>query len=191
MGKIRAIAKTERNDCPYVLLWEASKIALKRAREHSDRVNCMSVLIFSAFCLEGYLNYIGSMNPIDWEEVQWKKPKPKLKSICDRLEYSLDLGRRPFQTFSEIMDYRNMMVHAKSDHISETKEVEIDIGNDVPEMKLADWEKITNLDIAEKFSIDTDLMIRDLHKAAKFDSDPFQDVLYEGWSLTPIKEETQ
>jgi hypothetical protein len=151
----------------------------------------MSVILFSAFCLEAYLNHIGSFNVQDWDEVKMEEPKVKIKSICDHIEYPLDLGRRPFQSFTHIMKYRNLMVHAKSEFLQATRKEKIDFRSEIPEMELADWEKITTLDYAEKYFEDTGLMIMALHKAAAFEGDPFLNGYIASWKITPIIKEDQ
>lgn len=186
MGKTRAKRKSERTIFPYVLLREASEYALIRVRNKENIfIDCVTVILFSAFCLEAYLNNIGK-NIMHWKSIEWEKPKTKLKVICDSYKYPLDLGKRPFQSFSEIMNYRNQLVHGKTATITSDWYEVIDIEKDIPEMELTKWEKLTTPVHAEKYFEDTGSMIKTLDVAAGFDRDPFITQYMVKFEQTPI-----
>lgn len=187
MVKRKAEIKTERTVYPFVLLKDISELALKRARENEeDRFyNCITVILFSAFCIEAYLNWIGSINVPDWKSIDRSGPEKKLRAISKRINYELDFEKPPFKSFKEIKDYRDALVHAKTIRLVFEGEGYFDFGVDIPEMELTDWEKKTTLEIAEKIFDDTGLMIKELHKAAGFEEEPFFTQYSAKWEATP------
>ena len=132
MTKTRAKRKSERTVFPYVLLREASEHALIRVlNKENIFIDCVTVILFSAFCLESYLNDIGK-NINDWKSIEWKEPKAKLKAIAKSINFPLDLGKRPFQSFPEIMKYRNQLVHGKTAILASDWYEIVEIEKDIP-----------------------------------------------------------
>lgn len=134
--------------------------------------SCMSVIIFSAFCLESYLNHLGPTYYPSWENSRedkgegWRDPREKLDLICNKIDFSPNLGQRPFQSFSEIFRFRNLIAHSKSETLK---------GNfvgEAPKVKTEIQKKATP-EHSRRYYEDTDKMIRRIHHEAGFKEDPF------------------
>lgn len=186
MAKTLAEIKSVRAVNTYVFLRKASEDALKRARESQMWFyDCMSVCLYSAFCFEAYLNHLGPRYLSDWKSIQRSGPELKLNKISARINYIIDYEKPPFWSFKEIKEYRDTLVHAETIRLVFEGEGYFDFGADIPEMELADWEKKTTPETAEKYFEDTGLMIKELHKAAGFVEDPFSNGFFESWEATP------
>ncbi|MBA7684089.1 hypothetical protein ES703_92479 [subsurface metagenome] len=134
----------------------------------------MSSIILSAFCIEAYLNHIGSKLLPYWDE-EIKRDlsiQNKLKIICHHLNLAPDYSRSPFQSFRHIIKYRNLLAHAITEKVSDQG---IQIVNDGERMRQPEtwWEKHSNLKAAKRWLADTESMITEIHKAAGEGDIPF------------------
>jgi len=176
MGKRKLSVSSERSVHPYVYLHSAADWALEQAEgtEKGRFYNCMSSIILSAFCIEAYLNHIGSKLLPYWDD-EVKKDlsiQNKLKIICHHLNLVPDFSRRPFQSFKHIVRFRNLVAHATSEKISGQG---TQIVRDSERVKYPEtwWEKHSNLQIAKRWLADTESIITTIHKAAGEGNIPF------------------
>ena len=108
--------------------------------------NCISSIVFSAFCIEAYLNQIGEkLFPDCWAELERRPHKQKLKKIAERLQFKPDFSSLPFQSYDEIFRFRNLIAHAKPGEFTE-------------------FERLSDLGHAAKFLCCTEGMINEIHK---------------------------
>ncbi len=131
----------------YVYLFEAAKHALEQAESAAeDRFyNCMFSIVFSAFCIEASLNQIGEKLFPFWSELELLNHKQKLNIIAKQLELSPDFSHSPFQSYSEIFKFRNLVAHAKPGEFS-------------------NFERLCDFDHAKKFLLDSKDMVTEIHK---------------------------
>ena len=176
MLKQKIITSSERTIYSYNYLQSAASSALKQAERTKEEqfYNCMSSIILSAFCIEAYLNHIGEKILPYWDE-EFKKGlsiQNKLKVICHELNLSPDYSRTPFQSITDIIKYRNSLAHAESETISD-KRTQIVQGNRPISEPETWWEKHTNLKRAKRWLTDIKSVIKEIHKAAGVEGDPF------------------
>lgn len=92
-----------------------SKEYLKQASKNSD-ADCTTSILYSAFSLEGYLNYAGDKLFTCWDEIEKSlNPIAKIKLIAEHLEIKVDFGTRPFQTVKQVFNVRNSVGHPKAE----------------------------------------------------------------------------
>lgn len=106
----------------FVYLRHACKRYLKQASEcKSGRFyDCMTAMIYAAFLIESYLNEIGDHLFSDWlAEHDRKSVKEKVKLVAKKLQSGFDLGQVPFNAINEILEFRDLVVHAKAQNLSE------------------------------------------------------------------------
>ena len=146
-------------DFPYVTMCQSALKNLKRAQQsEQDRFhNCMSAIMFSAFALEGYLNFLGETRASDWDEYERKRPKEKMNELGEVLGYTVDWGRRPLQSFGKAFFFRNFIAHSK------TVSAEWGAEDFPPEQE---WQTLANLKNAERIVEDTKSLIEELHELA-------------------------
>lgn len=107
--------------------------------------NCMFSIVFSAFCIEAYLNQIGEKLFRNWAEFERQSHKKKLKKIAELLAFNPDFSSLPFKSYDEIFGFRNLIAHAKPGEFLK-------------------FERLCDLGPAFKFLCCTESMIREIHK---------------------------
>ncbi len=168
---------TTRIIVPHVYLYHAALNTLKQAEESNDDLqfyNCMGCILFSALCLEAYLNYIGQRAFRLWsDDLECLNPMAKLRLIAQERTNALpDFSKRPFQSFSEIFKFRNLLAHGKIERLKKESSV-----NDVtspPKQPIGKWERYCTIEKAKKLFEDTELMIRTIQMHTPDKSDPFE-----------------
>jgi len=171
MAKRKLSASVEHSVHTYAYLHTAAEWALEQAEGNEEGglrrlFNCMSSIILSAFCIEAYLNHIGSKFLPYWDDEVKKglSINNKFKIICHHFNLSPDYSRRPFHSLREIIKYRNLMAHAITEKIS------LQVAQ-VARLKRANypqtwWGEHTNLKTAKRWLKDTESMITEINKAA-------------------------
>lgn len=193
--------KAAREYNPAFTLNQIGKIAFIRAKsgERYQQLDIITAQLMCALSMEAALNYLGKrlfddrkeivrcmskkcaeklrkkkIEINNWEDIErCISPNEKLKMVAKYSKIEKDLGSWPFQTFPEIIDFRNNLVHAKSSqHFSlKIHQDAIDDNgfpkiNDVPEL-LTDWEKLCNIETAEKWREAVYSMSSKLSKASE------------------------
>ena len=168
MGKRKLSVSSERSVHTYAYLYNAAAWALEQAKgtQEGRFYNCMSSIILSAFCIEAYLNHIGSELLPYWDDEVKKglSIQNKLKIVCYHVNLAPDFTCRPFQSFKQIVKFRNLLAHATTEKISEkgTQTIRDDERVKQPETW---WEKQSRLQIAQRWLDDTESIISAIHNA--------------------------
>lgn len=165
-----------RESTPAFTLNQIGKIAFNRAKagEKYQNLNVITAQLMCALTMEAVLNQLGKKLFEDWEKTERKeKYQVKIKRIAAKIGLEVNLGSRPFQFLHEIFEFRDNLVHAKSSkHFANAvRENDIDengfpIIHNIPELS-TDWEKICNIDTAEKWRMAVDNISSILSEAAK------------------------
>jgi len=176
MEKRKLSVSSERSVHTYGYLHSASQWALEQAEgnEEGSFYNCMSSIILSAFCIEAYLNHIGSKLLPYWDEDIKKdlNVKNKFKIICHHFNLAPDYSRRPFQSLKDIIKYRNLMAHAITEKVP-YQGIQMVRDDERAQYPKPWWEKHTNLKVTKRWLNDTESMITEIHKAAGEGDIPF------------------
>lgn len=113
----------------------------------------LASILLSAFTLEAFLNFLGNRCMDNWEEIERKNsPEEKLKLLTSKIQYKVDYGHRPFQTFRDIFWLRNGIVHPKEEILTDDQ-VEYD-GDYPPILESKVFDEIT-IKTAKRFYDDT------------------------------------
>jgi len=126
----------------------------------------ISSLMFSAFTLEAYMNHLGSESIEYWEQIESIRYLDKLKVLYLRLGLDFDKSRRPLQTIVQLVKFRNLMAHGKTERIFGSKMIttpSLGPGNELVE---AEWEKFCNEREAQRSLKDVSEIVEVLNKAA-------------------------
>jgi len=129
-------------------------------------------MVFTALTLEAYLNHLGNILFSEtWEKIErGTSTLAKLLLISEKINYSPNFSSRPFQSFTSIFAYRNLIVHGK------TEVVDTPIANPknklMPVKFLVKWEKMTTITNANMFYDDMVRIIESLHKHQQIDPLP-------------------
>jgi hypothetical protein len=174
----RLVHVTSKKTLPtYSRLRAVSWYALKLAHEHisGQLHHCMTAMLFSAFCLEAYLNHLGDQHIDLWKSKERTlSPYKKLQVISTALGFEPDLTVMPYQTFKSIFTLRALLVHGKTETLILEDDLILSPDENPPE-PLSEWEKFISLKSAELFVKDTKAMIIDLGSHAGIEeSDVFE-----------------
>jgi hypothetical protein len=190
MGDITKVQRRG-NVYPHAMLRDASEFALQQAENAANDgqkryFNCLGAMLFSAFCLEAYLNFLGEKRILNWEipgdrgvKPERKNPQEKLLLIASEIKYNIEKTSKPFLTFDEIFDFRDSLVHAKPYHYKD----EFLVSRPVPKQRKAEWEKKIEFHTAKRFVIDSGEMIIALHRAAGIKGNPFTKLASAEWIM--------
>ena len=167
--RIKHHVEGTRNVYTFSVLSNASYCSLELAKESEEGQlhNCMFSMLSAAFAVEAYLNHLGQarFGRREWSGIgRSMSINAKLRVLAKLINYDLNFGTRPCQTFSKMFKYRNRMVHAETEILPYEKEQEY-----VPRKGPADpetwWEQATTLETAERFYRDARCLINQLNEA--------------------------
>jgi len=173
----------------YSYLYFTSLEALMQAQntEVGRFYTCMTAELFSAFCLEAYLNHIGNHKLPFWEGVERKLgPSEKLKIICYEIDLKPDFGVRPFQSFGTLFQLRNSLVHGKTEYLEVSDEQLLDDG-EKPKLPETKWKSLINLGMAVQFTEDTKKMIEIINEKSGIQQSPLFTPETREWLIHPSK----
>jgi len=157
----RVIHQATRHVTPAFTLNQVGGYALEKARltEEGSLLEITTALLMCPLTLEAVLNQVGhklfvedDQDPKRWAEVERSSPRDKVKAIAKRLGIKVDLGRKPFNLFTQMFEFRSELAHAKSMKLTVTDvpagSLDDDPGlADIPGLQ-ACWEVRCNLDTA-------------------------------------------
>ncbi len=150
-------------------LWHTSRCLMERgqAQEEASQHQFMASLVFTAFTLEAYLNWLGERLFSRWGYLDRLRPTEKLDLISDQLKVSVDYGKRPWQTIDQLFKFRNKIAHGKS-VLLETKTTEPLSGylDNFSNIARTDWEKYSTGRNAQRAREDVGQILEVLHAAA-------------------------
>lgn len=157
---------------PFALLMTGANMFLEEAEKKEDgrTYNLMASMLFCAFAIESYLTHlIQILMEKDWAHFDRLNPKGKLKLLEKSLNIKIDYSNSPFTTFVEIFQYRNKLVHGKTETVNIPTLL---YDKKFPITFEADWEKQTTLKTAKKFLKDTRFLIDILYTKTSLDKLP-------------------
>ena len=108
---------------PFVYLKECAQFHLKESENSQEGHfhSSMSCIIFSAFTMEAFLNYMGSCVFDFWDELERHLTSVnKLNVICSQLNIQSDFSDRPFQSFVKAFNLKNYLNQGKIVSYSQT-----------------------------------------------------------------------
>jgi len=157
----------------YAYLKSGAEFLLKEAEETIDGnvYTSMMALISTAFFIEAYLNHIGEKLIAHWDVIERKlSPSNKLDVVALALKVDLSFGSRPFESFSPIFKFRNLLAHGRTATIGGTWKR--NLGSTSQGLRPL-WLQLSNPEEARRRFDDGVRIVEYLHEAAGLGSDPF------------------
>lgn len=176
----RVEVTSEREVITYAEFWHTSFCLLEMTKEIEEGSYhlIMGSLVFTAFAFEAFLNHTGKKVYFCWDDLEKLNPKEKLNVISEKIELEVDYGIRPWQSMTELFQFRNDIAHGKTHNISISKIESLDKHNknSSPLKYRAEsrWEKYCTRTNAEKARQDVVAMVNAIYSAAKMEGYPFQ-----------------
>ena len=142
----------------YDLLHSAVDMALDQAESTTEGsfYNCLFSIVMNAFCLEAYLNHIGSGRFSDWDSTL--SPLDKLKRITEEVGIKIDYGKRPFQSIKLVNQFRNELAHGKTEELNFSYQETFKPENKV-KYPIASWEAKCNIKKAKQYRDDLESVV--------------------------------
>lgn len=178
----RAARVTKRRDVrPHGEFWHSSRVLLKQGQEqprgsvHQFRAS----LVFTAFALEAYLNWLGHSQVKNWRYLERLKPREKLEVVAGQFGIKVDYGKRPWSTVIELFGFRNDIAHGKPKTLNEatTEPVDEHLDRKLGVFLETPWESFCTEANAIRAREDVEAIAEQLHAAATFETvestDPF------------------
>ncbi len=170
MSKVEKVTAI-RHVYPHFDLNIACNIALKEAIQKKESWESfhfsMTSMLFCSFTLEAYINHVGISKIKYWPKIKEKLSiESKLEILADKFNFSFNKSCRPFQTLTNIVQFRNLMVHAQSYTI-----IDKTIKND-PQQPKSKWEKMVTIKNAGLFKKDTEKILLFIQKNTDMIIDP-------------------
>lgn len=167
----------ERDVRTHAYLWHTSLFLRDRGRkeEAGSSHQFRASLIFTAFALEAYLNWLGDKLFPHWDYLERLKIKEKLDLLSAQFGVQINNGARPWQTIKDVFAFRNDLAHGRPDALTSTATEPIDehLDKKIGEWQRTWWETYCTGENAERAIEDIGEVIRTLHKAAKQRGDAF------------------
>ncbi len=176
MSKRRLSVSAERTIYTYSYLHSAALQGIEQAENSEEGAfyNCMSSVVLSAFCIEAYLNHVACRLLPYWDDEVERtlNVHSKLKIISDRVDVELDFSRRPFQSFNEVMKFRNLLAHGKTTTIEKRDNQRMWDGKRISYPD-AWWEEHSTLEFAKRWRHDIEAIIEKIHQSAGLGTSAF------------------
>ncbi|MCP4746614.1 MAG: hypothetical protein GY874_10825 [Desulfobacteraceae bacterium] len=171
------VIKGERNINTYAYLMMSARHSYEYATKCKEGqfYQLMSSLIFSVFTLEAYLNHLGCQSIKYWHAIESIKVWSKLKVLYTHCNLNFDSSKRPLQTISELIKFRNLMAHGKSETISGKEIIDEQIINSYPDFIVTKWELMCTKKVTKRAIDDVKNIINTLDS-----NDPDPDLWFLG-----------
>lgn len=151
-------------------LWHTSNCLLRVGQKertgsaHQFRAS----LVFRAFALEAFLNWLGQKLIPHWKYLERLNPIQKLDLLSDLTHVKPDYGSHPWQIVKELFGFRNDIAHGKPETLSgETLENLDDfLDGKLRQYLQTDWERFCTEQNAVKAQEDVEKIAALLYDAA-------------------------
>ena len=131
----------------------------------------VSSILFSACCIEAYLNHVGKQLFPFWDDLErGLDTKGKLQLIAhhENVKAPLDFSRAPDQSLYTLRKIRNSIVHSKTRERSTTRHV----GESTPTL-MPEWEEACTQENARRLLDDVKDIILKIHDNIDGNGSPF------------------
>jgi hypothetical protein len=159
----------ERNFRPHAEHHHAAWVFYRNAEKNEvgSALQLQASLVFSAFCMEAYLNHMGSKCLSYWDEIDRSPVLAKLRLLMAEFKVHFEAGERPLQTVRQLFGYRNWMAHSRSKLIKEETEYEGEVDDAVLMAAPRDkWEAFVTLENTKRCLEDVAKLINALNEKA-------------------------
>lgn len=177
--KSKAVVTKSRDVRTHAELWHTANCLLRAGQQEpkGSAHQFRGSLVFRAFYLEAFLNWLGYILVPHWEYLERLKPREKLDLLTDLAHVTPDYGVRPWQIVKQLFDFRNDLAHGKPENLtSETVEnVDDDLDAKLGEHIQTEWEKFATEQNAVKAMEDVEkiaVILYDASGVAKKQSGP-------------------
>lgn len=111
----KALVEKERDFRIHAELWHTANCLLRAGQQpkESSAHEFRASLIFRAFYVEAFLNWLGPQLIPHWKYLERLKPREKLDLLADLIQVKPDYGGRLWQIVKELFEFRNAVAHGE------------------------------------------------------------------------------
>jgi len=151
-------------------LWHSANCLLRAGQQHprGSAHQFRASLVFRAFALEAFLNWMGQHLIAHWNYLERLKPIEKLTLVAGLTHVSIDYGARPWQIVRELFAFRNYLAHGKQENLAHEKSEERSdfLDEKLGEQLETNWEQFGTEANAIRALRDVEIIARTLYEAA-------------------------
>ena len=140
----RKVRVTKKRDVRiHAELWHTANCLLRAGQQNKEGSahQFRASLIFRAFCIEAFLNWLGLELIPHWNYLERLKPGEKLDLLADHIQVNPDYGSRPWQIVNELFRFRNTLAHGKPEDLEHESEEDLrDVLEGDVSFAQTDWE---------------------------------------------------
>lgn len=168
-AKVKVTKKREVRTHSYLFHTSGCLLEKGQQEDKASFHQFMASVVFTAFTLEAYLNWLGDSVFPHWTYLERLSPLEKLELISDQLGVKADYSLRPWQTIKSLFKFRNTIAHGKPEEISRQTDEPLDQYLDATLGKFVrtEWETYCTRQTAERAREDVKRILETLHKCAK------------------------
>jgi len=156
-------------------LWHSANCLLRtgQADAKGSAHQFRASLVFRAFCLEAFLNWIGQQLVPHWSYLERLKPREKLDLLADLIGVIPDYSARPWQSVKETFAFRNYLAHGKPENIETQSMEDLDdfLDGKLGEIALTEWEQFSTEANAVRAQEDVEQIANQLYEKADIKHD--------------------
>jgi hypothetical protein len=148
---------------------------LSEGRRKYRKLECaLAAMVFSAFFLEAYLNYVGGKRIGNWVDLErGLEPKEKLKKVAADLGYTLDLQSDEYASFSRLFELRDELAHGKHYTANFVHNQQRVTPDSIGLRRETNWTQAWRSKDFKKYFKAAERLVRSLHQRFEPGEDPF------------------
>ena len=174
MGQMtKAHVKRQRELRIHAELWHTADFLLEAGQLRPDGAahQFRASLVFRAFYLEAFLNWLGPKLISHWRYLERLSPREKLDLLADQIQLKPDYGTRPWQVVKDIFGFRNTIAHGKPEELEDETYQNLEDYLSSVDFVQADWEKFATESNALRAQEDVGKIATLLYNTAKIKHD--------------------
>jgi hypothetical protein len=156
-------------------LWHSANCLLEtgQAEPKGAAHQFRASLIFRAFCLEAFLNWLGQHLVPHWSYLERLKPREKLDLLNDLIGVTPDYSSRPWQTVKDLLAFRNHLAHGKPETIESESVEDADafLDGKLGDIEKTEWERFGTEANAMRAKEDVEQIANLLYEKADIEHD--------------------
>ena len=168
--RVKARVTKKRDVRTHAELWHTSNCLLNAGQKEAtgSTHQFRGSLVFRAFALEAFLNWLGHRLMAHWKYLERLKPREKLDLLTDLTHVTTDYGSRPWQIVKDLFDFRNDIAHGKPENLTSETFEDLDdfLDGKLGEHIQTDWEQFGTEENAVKAKEDVEKIATVLYKAS-------------------------
>ena len=171
-SKVRQAHVTKQRDVRiHAELWHTANCLLDAGQQRATASTHQfrASLVFRAFALEAFLNWLGPQLIPHWNYLERLKPREKLDLLNDSIHVTPDYGSRPWQIVKVLFAFRNDLAHGKPESLKadSTEDLNEVLDRNLGQTIQTEWERFCTEENAARAREDVEKIADLLYQKAE------------------------